>query len=276
MIDVNKPVTNPSLVQALDDMMKSNCEASQNEVINEILKAHFISPVTISPTPQTSTSQSNVVLKEQTTIGFNTIENEANQVYLLAFTDWDELRKWQKNEEQQTLIVTFEDLVSMLKSDSSNLEGFVINPHRHNFIIDRSTAFIIKEQLDRHKTSGVTEQVITKDTTVFLGQPKIYPKEMIDAISLYLKRQENVRAAYFQLMIKDGEESYLVIVDFKGEQRELFDGIGSTAKQYLSGKFIDMIPYDSDFGREASKDVKPFYSCSALERVLKGFLDRLQ
>lgn len=67
MMDVNKPVTNPELVRAISEMGE-NSKEKQDQVINEIMKAHFISPVIISPTPQPSININEAVIKKNTTI----------------------------------------------------------------------------------------------------------------------------------------------------------------------------------------------------------------
>lgn len=258
MFDVNKPVINPDLVVAIKEMKIINTKENQDRVINEMMKAHFISPVIISPIPGPS-SDSEVVLKENTIINFSVIENTANQQFFLAFTDWEELWKWHKVENQQTLIVTFDDLARMVLDERGNSDGFVINSHGENITFNKTMIGALKDEKERRAKGCVVEQVVKKDTTVQLGQPRIYPKEMVNAISNYLKKQKNVQAAYLQLMIKEGEQSYLLIIDFIGDRREIFDGIANVAMSHLNGMIIDLIPYDSDFGRNATSNIEPFY-----------------
>lgn len=259
MLDVNKPVTNPDLVEAIKVMNENNTQESQDNVINEVMKAHFISPVTIFPEPEHSSGSSEVVLKEKTKINFNIIENTARQQFFLVFTDWEELGKWKKGENQNTLILSFDDLAAMVLDKEGSSEGFVINPYGGNIIFNKNMIIALKEHKEKCNTGGVVEHVVKKDTSVQLGQPRIYPCEMVNAISNYLKKQRNVQAAYLQLMIKEGEQSYLVIVDFEGDRRETFDGIANAAMSHLNGMFIDLIPYNSDFGRSAAQNVEPFY-----------------
>lgn len=259
MVDVNKPVTNPDLVLAIKEMQQNDTKESKDQVINEVMKAHFISPVNISPIPGPSDEDGKVVLKEKSTIVFNIIENTANQHFFLAFTDWEELGKWCKSENQQTLIMTFDDYAAMVLNEKGNSDGFVINPFGGNIVLNKDMVRALRDERERRKKGGVVEQVVKKDTTVQLGQPRIYPEEMVKGISNYLKSQNNVKAAYLQLMIKDGEQSYLVVVDFSGDRRVLFYGIANAAMSHLNGMFIDLIPYDSEFGRNATNNIEPFY-----------------
>ena len=259
MVDVNTPVTNPDLVLAIKEMQTSNTKETQDQMINEVMKAHFISPVNISPIPGLIDEVGKVVLKEETTISFNMIINTANQQFFLAFTDWDELGKWCKSENQQTLIMNFDDYAAMVLDEKGNSDGFVINPYGGNVVFNKDMVRALRDEKERRANGGVVEQVVKKDTTVQLGQPRVYPEELVKGISNYLKNQKNVKAAYFQLMIKDGEQSYLIVVDFSGDRRVLFDGIANVAKNHLNGMFVDFVPYDSEFGRNATNNVEPFY-----------------
>ena len=259
MVDVNTPVTNPDLVLAIKEMQRNNTTETQDRMINEVMKAHFISPVNISPVPAPSDEAGKVVLKESTTISFNMIANSADQQFFLAFTDWDELGKWRKSENQQTLIMTFDDYAAMVLDEKGNSDGFVINPYGGNIVFNKDMVKVLRDEKERRAKGGVVEQVVKKDTTVQLGQPRVYPEELVKTISDYLKNQKNVKAAYLQMMIKDGEQSYLVVVDFSGDRRILFDGIARAAMSQLNGMFIDLVPYDSEFGRNAANNVEPFY-----------------
>lgn len=74
----------------------------------------------------------------------------------------------------------------------------------------------------------IKEQVTEKDTKVMVGEPAVYPQKMIDAICRFLKTNRNVNAVYLRLMIKDSEQSYLIVVDFHGDKNEVFSGVANT------------------------------------------------
>ena len=60
---------------------------------------------------------------------------------------------------------------------------------------------------------------------------------------------------------RDGEESYLMIVDFEGVARkDLFEGIAEAAAPHLKEKILDLVPYSENFGRDAARKVTPFYT----------------
>jgi len=260
MVDVNTPVTNPSLVSAILMVHESNTAEHWNKVIDEMLGAHFLCPVLIDPVPATSSDDGQTVLNEGTKMRFPMIENAEHQNYFLCFSDWDELWRWNPAENQQTLILTYDDLASMVLREESSAEGLVVNPMGAAFSMDRSLIERVHIENERRRNGGYVEITVSKETSVTLGQPKVVPTDMMQAVSGFLKTQKCVKAAYLQLMEKEGEQSYLLIVDFTGDKRPVFDGIGKAAVPHLKGMFIDIVPLDSDFGRSATEKIEPFYA----------------
>ncbi len=80
-----------------------------------------------------------------------------------------------------------------------------------------------------------------------------------DEISKYLKTCKNVNAAYLRLMVKDNEQSYLIVVDFSGDKNEIFSGIANAGVPFSNGKYLDFVSLSSDFGKSAVEKVESFY-----------------
>ncbi|HWT26316.1 MAG TPA: enhanced serine sensitivity protein SseB C-terminal domain-containing protein, partial [Mobilitalea sp.] len=232
MNDINKPVTNPELVEAIHNMIEDNSTDAQNAMINELMKAHFLSPAKLSPQPKRKEKAANgeIVLKEDTAINFTLIQNSNGETFFPVFTDWDELHKWLKDENQQTIVTTFDDLAALILKPGTDFAGFVINPFGESINIPEELVNDLKEQKDRIEgKSSTTEMSVESEAPIMFSQPKKYPTDMINAITAFLKTQGNVSAAYMQLMFKNGDLSYLIIVDFTGDKNKIFNGIGSAA-----------------------------------------------
>lgn len=105
---------------------------------------------------------------------------------------------------------------------------------------------------------SVNEVIIPKETTVLIGDPKEIPEQMLGAIKDYLKQQKGVKKAYLKWMVKGEEQSYLLIVDFEGNQDELFRGIAQAATPHLNGLLLDIVGTDG-WAAEHMKDAAPFY-----------------
>lgn len=127
MVDINKPITNPTLISAIQRMNQEKTRESHEAVLDElILNSKFLSPVTFTPSPTVDDS-GNTVLKEDTQIQFQLLSNQEEQPFFPAFTDWEELRKLCGPVNQQTLVLTFDDYAGMVLRDN-RAAGLVINP----------------------------------------------------------------------------------------------------------------------------------------------------
>lgn len=253
MIDINTPVTNPKLLCAIAEMQENNNAETQNKMIYEMMQSHFLIPAQIMPPPQQSDASGEITLKKDTLIEFSMMTSTDEKSFYSAFTDWEELKKWKDNENQQTFILTFDDYAAMIDRNDS-AAGFVINPCGGNIIISR-------EMIDalRRQNSHVVERVIEKETKVMLGEPRIYPTDMIEAITKKLHTLKQVKAAWLRLLVKENEQSWLLVLDFAGDKRAMFDNVAFSAQPYLNGMYLDMVSYDDSFGQSAIADVKPFY-----------------
>lgn len=253
MIDVNKPVTNPALVDSMNNFLRDKNSENELFLIDKINEAHFLVPVIVDG------KVNNGVLKKKATISFKMITNTANESFFIAFTDWQELGKWSQNKEQ-TLILTYKDLKEMVLKDRDKLRGFVINPYGQNLIITPETM-----EYFSHRKSEV---VVEKNTKVLLGQPSKYPEEMVKALNKFFKEHKEVNSCYLFWSQIEGQPNgnLLLVVDFEGDKNELFPRIAAVAQQHLGrDEYIDMISMNTDLGRDTVKNVTPFYKRKKLK-----------
>lgn len=259
MVDVNKPVTNPELCNAIKIMQETKTVDSKNKMVDAVIKAHFLSPVAIDLTPNDS-ENGVITLTEDTSISFNMLTDSNGKTFYPVFTDWNALKEWQKKEAQQTIVTTFADLSSIVLKNKQ-CDGFAINPNSDNVIFDSVFIQHITNVLERKKSDEMVEITIEKETKVILAQPKDYPQEMVDAISEKLKKISCVNAAYLFLMIKpdNDEQSYLVAVDYNGDKQEVYDSIGKTSLPFLKNMYLYVVPATDGFVVNSVKNSKPFY-----------------
>jgi quinol monooxygenase YgiN len=255
MVDVNRPVENPSFVMAMNELLATPSPASEAAFLEELRKAHFLAPVAITPQPQPADETGKTTLQESTTIAFQMITNDAQQNFFLLFTDWEELRKWRNEPHQQTLIVTFEDLSAMILHEKDTSSGLVLNPYGQNLLLEKDRIALLSGK------AVARPYTVKQETKVLLGEPKDYPHALVEAMKQHMKTVKEVKKAYLLLMVKDDEQSFLVVVDFRGDRKRIFDGIGSVAVPLLGkGQFLDMVPAEDKLGQDAIRGKKPFYS----------------
>lgn len=257
-VDVNQPVVNPRLKGLLAEMKVNKNEDLTNLLFEEIAtQAHFLSIIFLTKEP-VSNGNGTATFQKDSVLQLPILSTQDKLNFYPAFTDWSEVRKWQGCPSDKTMIMDFDSYASMILKDP-NIEGFVIDPFGVNFTVDRKLVNHLKTRKEIIKT-GVSEQKVEKDTTVRLGEPKVYPTEMVEAIKAYLKQTPAVKRAWLRLMYKDNEYSYLLIIDFEGDKKEIFGGIAGAARPYLKDMYIDMVPYQDNFGKNAVKGVEPFFA----------------
>ena len=256
-VDVNKPLENFRLNVLLKETKENQTETGMNMLFEEIvMNAHFLSVIFLSELPKPN-EDGTATFQKNTTMQMPMLSSAGGKHFYPVFTDHNELAKWQKMENPNTLILTFGDYAAFLEKNEQ-AEGIVINPFSDNFVLNRKLMAHLKAQKDL-RTKGVSRNKITKDTKVMVGEPKEYPTEMVEALQAHMKGMPAIERAWLRLMMKDNVQSFLVVVDFAGNREEIFGQIAAVARPYLKNIYLDMIPYQDGFGEKAVENVEPFY-----------------
>lgn len=251
MVDVNKPVENPLLVAAIDALQKNPTAETESTLFEQLRQAHFLLVLQegIGGEPD---ADGKITLAKDTTISIPMLSDADGHPLYFGFTDWPSLYAWRNQPDQQTLIVPFDDLPGFVLREDSNCTGFLINPSTQNFF------------LPRHILAGLcgraNPQTVQKETQVLLGEPADYPHALVGAVKTRLKTLKEVKRAWLMLMMRDNEQSYLIVLEHSGDRGAVSQAVGSTASPNLpKGMFVDIVTTDQDFGRDAVRNRKPFY-----------------
>lgn len=253
-----KPITNPELLAAIESMRQDGSQENMNKMITIMMESKFLSPVIIDPPPAVSEGDQPINLGEGSKISFNLITNADNKKFFMAFSDHEELRKWKNEPNQQTAILTFDDYAGFILKEDSNADGYVINPFGANIIFTKEQVKSLKEQKDIIE-KGAVKHKINKDEPVKIGQPRVMPKELIDALAERMRKMKNISSAYFTMMQQGDIQSFLVVVDFEGDREEVFNSLAEVARPYLEGMFISFVEMNSELGANAVREITPFY-----------------
>lgn len=139
----DKQVENPLLIGAVEVMKKEPTVEHKQDFIEQMLRAQFMSPVIVTPEPVQNEEGEWQVSAENPGLQFPTVVNkEGDKQYFLAFTDKEEMDKWESVRGMHTYTCTFEDYFLMLlkrNETPSNIpvSGFVINPKGCNLMVDK-------------------------------------------------------------------------------------------------------------------------------------------
>lgn len=247
-MDINKPITNPNLVNVIKEIKQGNKE--EELFWKEIFKAKFLCPIIMEIGKTMQKENYKIVLGEGTSIALLSIDNEQSEHFLMAFTDWDELKKWKQNHNQQTLVLSYEDYQEIIINNDSTYQGMVINPFGENIVLDR-------QMLNNTRKN---EHIIQKGESVMIGIPKEYPADMVNKLKEYFAKMQNVKKAYLLWMVRGKESSYLLVLDSQISPQQLFPLIGQICQPFLNGKILDMVLANSGLGISAIEGQTPFFT----------------
>ena len=256
-MDLNQPVTNPALKRALEEMHRENTRPNQERALDELLQAQLLSPVTITPPPPKGDGKTGQTrLDQNTKIQFSLLTTQDGRSFFPAFTDWEELRKLSQEPQQQTLVLGFADYAAMILRDSA-AAGLAVNPFGDSLTMERPMVEYL-ERRRRELEEGLRPEKIEKDTRVMVGEPAQFPQALADAVRERAAALPEVARIWLRLMVREGQESYLLVVDHTGSEGQLFAALAQAARPYVGDMGVDLVPYDSGLGRSAAQG-QPFY-----------------
>lgn len=141
----NAKVNNPLLAGAIESMQADPEPKKKEMVLEQILKAMFLCPATLSVPPSLG-EDGNLYLQNDCEISHKMVMDMQNRPLLLAFTSQEEMDKWMNQHEITEFIYGFgmsfteyAELMMQKLPDGSRgpAQGFVIDPYGCNLIVDR-------------------------------------------------------------------------------------------------------------------------------------------
>lgn len=248
-------VSNPDLKANLELLHMHQSDTLEQAVFDEIANhAQFLSVV--KPVESSTPEAPKFDFPVLTTSGHG-------YIFYPIFTDMEELRKWNQDEDVQTVVLTFDSYAEMVAQDSK-IHGLVINPYGANFSIERDMVDYLQVQkafVGKLAIEQMFHQQEAAEGGVKLSDPEPYPTEMVNATAAYMATNETIRRAWLRLMENEGEKSYLIIIDAEdSDTHGDFGEVSSAALPYLTDMYLDLMTLEDEFSQKAVEGVEPFYT----------------
>lgn len=200
---------------------------------------------------------------------------------LTTFTKGSKLSivNWEKKD--GTPVIPFFTSLKALQSTLKEEAQFLSMPARDFFELTKGSDLYLNPTLDYGKEffpheiealleTGInhvaTQRVVQKPTEVLLGQPKDYPAEMVSALTSFLSRHSNIKAAYLCLMHDpnvDQQPTLLVGFEGDGSLEQVMKEAGSIAADTAPrGELVDFTEIkrnDSGVSKYMYESGDPFY-----------------
>ena len=228
-------------------------------------RAVFLTPAVVTPAPQQPGQADSA--RKQATIQFQLITTKDGRPFFPAFTDAEELRKFAGQKPVQSVVLRFDDYVSLIQRNEKAC-GFVVNPLGLSLTLDRKTVEslaakkkeVAQLRQQRQQQAAYSQETIEKDAQVMVGDPDEVPQAMLDAVAQMAQGREDIRTLWLRQMIRpDGTPSLIIVVDHTGAQAEVFEAVAEAARPHFGRLPVDMIPYGTSFAEAATEGVEPFF-----------------
>lgn len=266
-IRINKDVDNSALEEMINQR-KELIDADKKDetvpvverIFTEIMdRAQLVTGINMSQPPK-KLSNGDLTLAQGTNISFSMIATTDGDVYLPMFTKRSEMGEWGETNAKNTVLMGF-DNISMIVKTNPNCAGITINPFTQNLVIPRKFVMNMIERRDLMR-DGQTNQVIKADTPCELYVPSPYPLDLSNALVEVAKGTGAINSLWLRGVKLDGQDGYLLVVDFNGDRNVVFSRLGQSAREYLGNLPMHIVASDSGFGANAIKNVVPFYTKS--------------
>lgn len=146
-----KPVRNPELKKAMEEAKKDSGMENSIRLLNEVVKARLLIPVSMDKDPQYDRKLEEVVLEKDTRISFELIKAASGDLYYPVFTDGEEMIKCEIEKDQHSMIVNFDDLAAILLMPQSGIAGFAINPMSDNLCFSKEMVASMKRDMEKER-----------------------------------------------------------------------------------------------------------------------------
>ena len=166
MEPIEKDIINPALMLAVSRMKENNNIVTQNKMVEEALNARFLVPCEVRMKP--GTEKETTRTPKNTVVNFNLLQTTEGDIYFMAFSDMGELKKWKDVENQNVMVMSFDDLAGIVLNENSNAKGFVLNPATSNVVFQKQLVSNIIINRDRAIKEGTLRKITPEEAEEIL------------------------------------------------------------------------------------------------------------
>lgn len=265
-----KPVANPELNAAAKKLRQDNNPQNLNLVINQLTRATFLAPAKVEFTGEMPKPDADgrIKMPKDTRITFSLVKATDGRSFFPAFTNEQELRKWQQNVATQVMTLHFDDYARMLQQNEK-IAGFVVDPFGDNLRFESKMVASIKQQHDAavaRAKAGLRVTQVKPGDKITIVEPTVYPDDLLNPLCELFAKQEGVAAAYLQIMlVNETDRFYLLILDAAKDDK-LFAAIAQAARPFMASPEnvakkmnLNITTSETPLGQQGMRDSEPFY-----------------
>lgn len=197
------------------------------------------------------------VLQAGAIMGIKTLKKSDDTPVISVYSNLEQLQK-SIHEKVTYLQLPCKELFSIIKGSyvvlDPNTEYMKEFPPEEIEAIANDTIFVTGKQL-----------VAKKKTQVMIGQPAVYPQEIVDGLTSYFKRDTRVKKAYLAQFYNPESDDHahpLIVIECAEEAYSDISGKAGMVVNAIvaQGEYVDMIRAgSSNIAVSVTKDFQPFF-----------------
>jgi len=133
-VDLNKPVENPALVQAMERVASDGSDQAKDALLTELRRANFLAAILTDEMKTTSTEPGLTTIEKGSRIKFLAAGKDSKQ-YLPLFSDWQAIRAYTDLNVSALVLPAVDAWSFALQGDT--YQGVVINPAHNALPLER-------------------------------------------------------------------------------------------------------------------------------------------
>ena len=241
--DIAANFSNEYLEALIKNVLENNSQDNQDFFTSELSGSYLYTLVSVD-----ETAQKNMTM-------LRTLEDK--DTFLPVFTNENEMEAVKAKYDFETVLISFVEICDLILYNGSDYKGIMINPDTDRIIVDKE---LLEYIVDLHRE---VDDVITinegQSVEVMSIDKKNEPKNIMNVLNDLFKKEKSINAAYLKLLNHNGNLSYLLVTDFEGDKDIIFKKISEKVKPHLKDIYLDQLEFNTEFGKEVTKDIKPFY-----------------
>ena len=277
-----RPVLNRELMLSANIFFESLAmgnvtETAKNNLLSGLYNGKYLMPIIVDRDTKLDGLEESTLKaihsQSGTAVTIAAIKTDDN-IIVPVFTDWTEFSRFDKNKQCPGNIIDFRDIAYLCTQG----EKVSINPFGFNMVIDMNSLAAImnaggntqpaptaeeppvEEPYEEYAEEIPAEEPYEDDTEeqISLFDLSSVPNELIQTLMYFMSNNESVHSAYLKGMEQGEQTSYLVVIDFDGDDSQ-FNDLTAQISQYTEGVPINFALYESELGQAAANGAYPFY-----------------
>lgn len=251
-----KTFKNTEMKRAIVALRQNENALTIQQMNDALITGQLLAPAQWDKAPEAD-ENGQMVFAPDTKFQLLVIADDQGNYYFPAFTSMEELKKWDHNNETESLIMTFEQFLPFIEMSKDDVVGIVVDPYSEN--VPLTCQYILDLNKDRMK--DLTEHHVTSDERFNLREPVGNVEELKDNLIAVGQAHQEIKAIYLKERLVKGQPSHwFIVVDMQPENPKLFQVLGESSRPFAKGKGIEFLFASTPEGQRIAHHSQAIYA----------------